>query len=233
MKLLSKKREGAKVSRKYDAAQTPYQRLLASGVLTAAQRERLLAIYQALDPVRLLGQLGLLQDALWKHAWVAVPGAAARAELPGPPAQPINGSLPAPSSTSEAVPREKRRYRRTAKPRAPRTWRTHPDAFAEVWEEVCQALGAAPERTAKLLFQELQARYPGRFADGQLRTLQRRVKLWRRDALLTFDDGWLQEELLSGMVLPKPLRAETAPAAEERPLLRFSAAEERLPVGLR
>lgn len=44
-----------------------------------------------------------------------------------------------------------------------------------MWEEVCQTLRAAPERTAKLVFQDLQARYPGRYTEGQLRTLQRQV----------------------------------------------------------
>jgi hypothetical protein len=32
---------------------------------------------------------------------------------------------------------------------------------------------------AKTIFEYLQRRYPGHFADGQLRTLQRRVKVWR------------------------------------------------------
>ncbi len=36
-----------------------------------------------------------------------------------------------------------------------------------------------PGLEAKTLFADLQRRFPGRFADGQLRTLQRRVKQWR------------------------------------------------------
>ena len=32
------------------------------------------------------------------------------------------------------------------------------------------------------MFADLQRRYPGRFADGQLRTLQRRIKQWRAHA---------------------------------------------------
>ena len=35
----------------------------------------------------------------------------------------------------------------------------------------------------KALFVGLQQRYPGRFVDGQLRTLQRRVRDWRREQL--------------------------------------------------
>ena len=58
-------------------------------------------------------------------------------------------------------------------------WRTRPDAFAEVWDEVESLLQVAPGLEAKTLFADLQRRYPGRFQDGQLRTLQRRVKYWR------------------------------------------------------
>ena len=63
--------------------------------------------------------------------------------------------------------------------RADRTPPTRPDVFAEVWAEVREMLAVNPGLQAKTVFQELQRRYPGRFADGQLRTLQRRVKVWR------------------------------------------------------
>lgn len=57
MKLQTKQREGSKVRRRYDLAQTPLERLLASGVLTAEQRQELERVAQALDPLRLLAQL--------------------------------------------------------------------------------------------------------------------------------------------------------------------------------
>lgn len=59
------------------------------------------------------------------------------------------------------------------------TWRTREDPFAEVWEELQQKLQINPGLQAKTLFQDLQRRYPGQFQDGQLRTLQRRLKRWR------------------------------------------------------
>ncbi|KKN06834.1 hypothetical protein LCGC14_1073240 [marine sediment metagenome] len=58
-------------------------------------------------------------------------------------------------------------------------WRTRPDPFSEVWEEVSCLLSFNTGLEAKTLFQELQRQFPGRFQDGQLRTLQRRVKTWR------------------------------------------------------
>lgn len=60
-----------------------------------------------------------------------------------------------------------------------RDWRTRPDPFAEVWAEVEEQLQQAPRLQAKTLFAWLQQKYPGRFQDSQLRTLQRRVKQWR------------------------------------------------------
>ena len=60
-----------------------------------------------------------------------------------------------------------------------RTWRTRADPFDEVWEKVRQQLVLNPGLEAKTLFRWLQREHRGRFQDGQLRTLQRRVKTWR------------------------------------------------------
>ena len=61
----------------------------------------------------------------------------------------------------------------------PRTYRTRLDPFEDVWEEVRGFLEESPGLEAKTLFDYLQRRYPGAFQDGQLRTLQRRIKVWR------------------------------------------------------
>ncbi len=63
--------------------------------------------------------------------------------------------------------------------KADRTWRTRSDPFTEVWDEVREQVSANPGLEAKTLFEALQRKYPGRFADGQVRTLQRRLKQWR------------------------------------------------------
>jgi hypothetical protein len=60
-----------------------------------------------------------------------------------------------------------------------RNWRTRSDPFTEVWDEVREQITANPGLEAKTLFEALQRKYPGRFADGQIRTLQRRLKQWR------------------------------------------------------
>jgi len=59
------------------------------------------------------------------------------------------------------------------------TWRTRKDPFEAVWHEVKSMLEINPGLEAKTIFEHLQRRNPGRFADGQLRTLQRGIKIWR------------------------------------------------------
>jgi hypothetical protein len=63
-----------------------------------------------------------------------------------------------------------------------RGWRTREDPFEEHWTEVQALLTEAPGLEAKTLLSVLLERYPGRYEDGQLRTLQRRVKAWRAES---------------------------------------------------
>jgi len=65
-------------------------------------------------------------------------------------------------------------------PREPRSWRTHRDAFAEVWPMVEAQLSREPELMAKTLWDWVQQERPGEFAEGQRRTFERRVSAWRR-----------------------------------------------------
>ena len=65
MKLYSKTRHGAKVHKVYEVAQTPYQRLLETGVLTEAKQQEMAAMYHRLNPVRLLKQINSHLEQLW------------------------------------------------------------------------------------------------------------------------------------------------------------------------
>ena len=63
---------------------------------------------------------------------------------------------------------------------AAHTWRTRKDPFGEVWEAVREKLAESEGKLeAKTLFEHLQREQPGAFSEGQLRTLQRRIKRWR------------------------------------------------------
>ncbi len=60
-----------------------------------------------------------------------------------------------------------------------RAWRTRKDPFERVWKEIQEQVAGHPGLEAKTIFEALQRKYPGEFADGQLRTLQRHMKRWR------------------------------------------------------
>ncbi len=76
-----------------------------------------------------------------------------------------------------------RKYRRSgqlpSQGQPAHTWKTRVDPFADHWPEVQELRQLNPGLEAKTIFADLQRRYPGHFQDGQLRTLQRKVKKWR------------------------------------------------------
>ena len=61
----------------------------------------------------------------------------------------------------------------------PRSYRTREDPFEDDWGQVEAMLKVASELEAKALFEWLCEQYPGKYQEGQLRTLQRRVSVWR------------------------------------------------------
>jgi transposase len=75
-----------------------------------------------------------------------------------------------------------RRYREGGAPkgaRPGRRYRTRKDPFAAVWPEVEKMLEAAPGLEAKTIFERLLERPEASFTEGQLRTLQRKIRRWR------------------------------------------------------
>jgi hypothetical protein len=125
MKLLSKKREGAKAIKKYEPAQPPYQRLLKSAVVTEEEKARLRAEYEQLDPLRLYEEIERKQQEFWAMTVAQVIKKEAgvvqeeKAESP---------SLRYYRKSEKAT-----RYSEAARNR---TWRTRRDPFAQVWEEI-------------------------------------------------------------------------------------------------
>jgi transcriptional regulator with XRE-family HTH domain len=80
-----------------------------------------------------------------------------------------------------------------------RTYRTRTDPFEEDWDELESMLETAPELEAKTLFEWLCERKPGKYQEGQLRTLQWRVSNWRalnREQVLTLDQTHQAGEVL-------------------------------------
>ena len=206
LKLISKQRVGAKVSKRYDKAQTPCQRLLQSPHISHAIKAKLKRQYETIDPLMLLQQLKLLQDNFWKHAWQpAVKEGNASKEITSiikhidvlatvsvsePQKNSVNNNSSAAdtlshrssvNSATQANCESSRHYKRTNKPMkdpGPRTWRSRPDPFEHTWSSIQAQLELNPARTAVSLLADLMQANAAHHK-GQLRTLQRRVTEWR------------------------------------------------------
>jgi|SRR5688572_24697053 len=170
-KLAEKKRSGSRITKRYHAPETPCARLLASPDITDAMKERLRAILATLDPLRLLDEIRTVQHHL--------AGLAAGERVHVLPHRDADldrflKSLATAWSHGEVRPTHRKG------PKPARHWRTRKDPFEDVWPRVVNWLESEPDRTAKELFQRLQEEQPTSFSQGQLRTLQRRVKDWRR-----------------------------------------------------
>lgn len=74
-----------------------------------------------------------------------------------------------------------------------RTWRTRKDAFEEVWPEILEILERDEGVEAKTIFEYLDRQHPGRHQEGELRTLQRRIKIWRARCGLSKEVMFIQE----------------------------------------
>jgi len=59
-----------------------------------------------------------------------------------------------------------------------RAYRTREDPFEADWSVITSKLEEAPELEAKTIFEELLGQHPERYHQGQLRTLQRKVRDW-------------------------------------------------------
>jgi hypothetical protein len=154
LKLASKHREGAHVSKTYDQAQTPCQRVLASDLSSIIKR-RLIQQYNKLDAVTLLTNIQTLQQQLWKHAS---------------------------KSGDDQTARSPTFYRKEPKldrRKGPRHWTTRRDPFEDVKEDIDELLTSNPCQSAVRLLRELMARYPDKIGPQHRRSLQRRVAEWR------------------------------------------------------
>ena len=168
-KLLEKVRDGSRVIKRYSPPATPCDRLMQADAISDDVKEQLKRYRFSLDPVALLHGIRETQSAL-----AAVSASGGRGAAGGESLERFLARLPSLWQDGEARPTHR------AQTRPPRHWRTRRDPFEGVWYEVLLWLQEHPETTAKDLLARLRVTHPGRFSDAQLRTLQRRVKDWRR-----------------------------------------------------
>jgi hypothetical protein len=168
-KLRSKTREGAKVKKFYHKPATPRERLLGHAAVAEAVKDKLRAEHGELDPLELLHRIREGQAALAALASGELGSGPGRESL-----EQFLAKLPELWRQGEARPTHRKESPQ------PRAYRTRKDPFDGVWPEILLWLQEDPEATAKSLLERLQGQYPGRFPGGQLRTLQRRIREWRR-----------------------------------------------------
>ena len=169
-KLAEKTREGAKVYKRYHPPATPYQRLMADPRASEEVKRQVEAQRTKLDPVRLLSDIRAVQQRLVEIA--DTPEMVAAIEQPS-----LEQFL-----TGLRTAWQEGEVRPTARPKQKaKRLRRRPDPFAAVTEQLHSWFEAEPWRTSRELFERLQAEQPGAYGDGQLRTLQRRLKGWRRE----------------------------------------------------
>jgi hypothetical protein len=65
MRLVAKQRVGARVHKRYDQARTPYQRVLDSPAVSAADKQTLHDLYLTLNPIRIRDELDRRLQRLW------------------------------------------------------------------------------------------------------------------------------------------------------------------------
>jgi hypothetical protein len=188
-KLAAKARDGALVRKRYHPPATPCQRLLADPRTNEEVRHRVSELRATLDPVRLLQQIRAVQQELVDIADGPALGETAKPTSPTLE-QFLSGLRTAwregevrPTSVVKAKPKRSRR---------------RPDPFAAVTAELRGWFEAEPWHTSRELLERLQAQCPGVYPDGKLRTLQRRLKEWRREAA---------HQMVFGTMMPDPALA--------------------------
>ena len=167
-KLLEKKRYGSKVRKTYLKPATPCDRLLDHHDVDDVTKEMLRLERAQLDPLEPLHRIRTGQTALAALNSPETVDGPARESL-----DQFLSQLPRLWRSGEVRPTHRKTSLKL------RTWRTRKDPFETVWSDILGWLQQNPETTAKELFERLTREYPGRFADGQLRTLQRRIRDWR------------------------------------------------------
>jgi hypothetical protein len=166
-KLKSKWREGARVHKQYYSPETPYRRLLMRDDVPTEIKEALQQQMDLLDPVLLLKHIREVQDTLMALSQNRTP------ETTAPEVSAFVSGLAIAWKAGEVRPTHRQ------EPKPGRWWRSRIDPFAEVWPVLLGWLEEKPDLEAKQMLKRLQASGYGNFPDGQLRTLQRRVRVWR------------------------------------------------------
>lgn len=170
-KLAEKQRDGAHVRKRYHEPLTPHQRLIADPRVSQAVKDELDVLHLGLDPVRLLSDIRSMQQRLIELA----------DRLPAPTTNGAEPSLAAFLAGLRLAWKEGGvRPTARAKPTKPRG-RRRPDPLKDVTAELQAWFDAEPGLSGGELLEKLQGAFPDVYPRGLLRTVQRRLKVWRAE----------------------------------------------------
>ena len=177
-KLKDKRREGAKVIKRYNDPTTPYARALAHPKVSKAVKTRLCDLYRTLDPVALLAEMRAAQTELGTR----VDGRAGKIAAPACPPSPAVDTAAFAKGLGNDVHRGERRaiHRPLRKPTKTRV--RMPPVCDPHEDDIARLLAVEPRITALIILARLAERCPGQFGPPQHTTVQRRLKALRRKA---------------------------------------------------
>src|SRR5580693_3363321 len=177
-KLKDKRREGAKVIKRYHVPATPYARALAHPKLSKAVKRRLREIYRTLDPVALLAEMRDAQAELGTRVDARAGKLAAAASLPAPT---TNAAAFAKRLGNDVHLGEQRIiHRRMHKPYKTRV--RMPSILDPHRADIALWLAAEPRLTALAILGRLAEHSPEKFGPPQHTIVQRLLRSLRRNA---------------------------------------------------
>jgi site-specific recombinase XerD len=221
LKLLAKVPKGEQVRLVYDVAQTPVQRLLASGVLSQSRQRELSKRIEQIDPLALSEQLDVLRHALLRGTHTTAADGKGEFVLPlllfsllacpsGP--LPVSEEGPAQAGHGEGS------VSRDEIVNWPRP--TH-NPFASVWEKILALVQTHPEWKSTQILQEIGRQTPECVVSAPIETLMHGDGTIRPLLRANWQDPWPAELIQRDHPEPLPkephLLEETVSAAGQRP----------------
>lgn len=174
-KLVKKVRTGSRVTKVYDKARTPYQRVMDAPQVDNDRKRKLTDLYASLDPVVLFEQVGRLQQLLLE---CVTDGSEEQPEITVTVFETATADhTTSPNGTLQPPVKGKRTYTN----RSPYKWRrTRKDPLAGANDFARKLFEENKCITGAEVLQQLQEAYPEQFTAKQLKTVQRRLATWRR-----------------------------------------------------
>ena len=218
-RLAQKVRDGALIRKRYHAPLTPHQRLVADPRTPQELKDALDAQHAMLDLVILLRDIRAAQRSL-----IEIADTAPIPTIGAPPLEAFLESLKtAWRSTDEVRPTAQ------PKPSKPR-YRTVPDPLEAVTDKLKAWFEADPGVTGRQLLDRLQVAHPDIYPDGLVRTVQRRLKIWRRESARALVLGGIDTFSANGGLSGEALRRLKAPHPAGKPPTPTDAPVEIVPV---